>query len=75
MLSAEQLQRFARECVLLRKTVREESYLTEVDYRILRSNIHMLLAELEQKRAQQQAALESNQLIDSLSKKKDVQAV
>jgi hypothetical protein len=68
MLSAEHLQRFARECVLMRKTVREEQYLTEVDYRILRSNIHMLLAELEQKREHQQS-LESGQRVESVSQK------
>jgi hypothetical protein len=74
MISAEQLQRFAKECVLLRKTVREDQYLTEVDYRIMRSNIHMLLAELEQKR-EHQKSLDSGQRIEILAPKKDAQAV
>ena len=71
MLSAEHLRRFAKECVLLRKTIRDEQYLAEVDYRILRSNIHMLLAELEQKR-EQQKSLEPDRL-GSLSEHKSTQ--
>jgi hypothetical protein len=47
MIPAEQLQRFSRECLLLRKALQDGTVLTELDYRILRSNISMLLSDLE----------------------------
>lgn len=47
MIPAEQLQRFSRECLLLRKALQDGTALTELDYRILRSNISMLLSDLE----------------------------
>jgi hypothetical protein len=50
MIPAEQLQRFSRECLLLRKALEDANSLPDVDDRILRSNITMLLAALDQKR-------------------------
>ena len=50
MLTADLLQRFSRECLLLRQALAEDNRLPEMDYRILKSNINLLLAQLEQKR-------------------------
>jgi hypothetical protein len=55
MLTAEQLQRFSRECLLLRKALEEAPTLPELDDRILRSNITMLLAALDQKKRSERA--------------------
>ena len=53
MLTADLLQRFSRECLLLRQALAEDNRLPEMDYRILKSNINLLLAQLEQKREMQ----------------------
>jgi hypothetical protein len=50
MLTAEQLQRFSRECLLLRRAIEEGHSVPELDYRILRSNLQILLATLEKGR-------------------------
>ena len=63
MISADQLQRFSRECLLLRKSLEETDCLPEIDYRILRSHMHMLIAELERKRVSQ--AVESDRQVGS----------
>ena len=53
MIPAEQLQRFSRECLLLRKALQEGQGLPDVDYRILKSHITMLLTDLENCRSAQ----------------------
>ena len=50
MISAEQLQRFSRECLLLRKAIQEGHLLPVLDYQILKSNPRMLLTEIEKGR-------------------------
>lgn len=67
MIAADQLQRFSRECLLLRKSLEETECLAEIDYRILRSHMHMLIAELERKRVAQ--AVETDRRLESLGSK------
>jgi hypothetical protein len=50
MINSELLQRFSRECLLLRQELRAGETLPEMDYRILKSNLQLLLAEIEQNR-------------------------
>jgi len=50
MITAELLQRFSQECLRLRQELRAGETLPEMDYRILKSNLQLLLAEIEQNR-------------------------
>ena len=52
MISAEQLQRFSRECLLLRQVLKEGESIPDLDYRILKSNLQILLMDLEKGRTQ-----------------------
>ena len=47
MLKTDQLMRFSKECTLLREVLESAPPIGEVDYRILWSNISLLLEALE----------------------------
>lgn len=51
-MTAEQLKRFSNECLLMRKALQDGQMMPESDYQILRSGVLLLLAELEESKAQ-----------------------
>jgi len=52
-ISAEQLQRFSRECLILRKALQDGATLPDKDYTLIQSGVRLLLGEIDKSWGQQ----------------------
>lgn len=58
-ISAEQLQRFSRECLILRRALQDGAAIPDGDYALIQSGVRLLLGEIDKSWGQQTASQRS----------------